>query len=65
MRRFLAALLAAAALLTVPALALTDEERDAAADEAALAAIEICVDDGMTDLEKLTVLHDWIALHGD
>ena len=65
MRRFLAALLAAAALLTVPALALTDGEMDAAADEAARAAIAVCVDDGMTDLEKLTVLHDWLALHCD
>lgn len=63
MRRFLAALLAAAALLTVPALALTDEEMDAAADAAGLAAIDVCVDGSMTDLEKLTVLHDWLALH--
>ena len=65
MRRFLTALLAAAALLTVPAFALTDGEMEAAADEAALAAIETCVDDGMSDLEKLTVLHDWLALHCD
>ena len=65
MRRFFAALLAAAALLTAPALALTEEEMDAAADEAGLAAIAVCVDDGMTDLEKLTVLHDWLALHCD
>ena len=63
MKRFLAALLAAAALLACPALALTEEEMDAAADEAGLAAIAACTDEGMTDLEKLTVLHDWMALH--
>ena len=65
MKRFIAALLAAAALLTRPALALTDEEMDAAADEAGRAAIAVCADEEMTDLEKLTVLHDWLALHCD
>ena len=65
MRRWLAALLAAAALLTAPALALTDEEMDAAAEEAGLSAVSVCVDGSMTDLEKLTALHDWLALHCD
>ena len=30
-----------------------------------MAAIAACVDDDMTDLEKLTALHDWICLHVD
>ena len=65
MRRLLAALLAAAALLTAPALALSDEELDAAAQAAGLAAIAVCAEEDMTDLETLTVLHDWLALHCD
>ena len=65
MRRFVAALLLFAALLSIPALALTDGEMDAAADEAGLAAIAVCTDERMTDLEKLTALHDWLALHCD
>ena len=65
MRRFLAVLLASAALLVSPALALTDGEMDAAADEAGLAAVAACADEGMTDLEKLTALHDWLALNCD
>ena len=67
MRRLtaIALVLAAALLLTVPALALTDEEYDAAAAEAGRAAVAACVTEDMTDLEKLTALHDWLALHCD
>ena len=64
MRRCLAFLLCAL-LLTAPALALTEEEMDAAADKAGREAAALCVEEGMTDLEVLTVLHDWLALHCD
>ena len=65
MRRFLAALVTFAALITVPALALTEEEMDAAAVECAREAITVCVSEDMTELETLTALHDWLALHCD
>lgn len=51
--------------LSSPALALTDEEADAALAEAAETALADCLQDDMTDLEKLTALHDWLAMHCD
>ena len=63
MRRAIAALLVFAALLTAPALALTEEEMQTAAEAAGRAAIAACVTEDMTDLETLTALHDWLALH--
>lgn len=53
------------ALCVTPALALTDEERDEAAAQAAQEAIAACIDEDMTDLEKLTALHDWVCLNVD
>jgi len=52
-------------LLSMPALALTEEEKAAALRETAEAALEQCVDAAMTDVEKLTVLHDWMSLRCD
>lgn len=49
-------------LLTAPAFASSEEE---ALFEAGTAAISACVDERMTDLEKLTAIHDWLALHCD
>lgn len=43
---------------------LTDEQEQRLHDEA-LAALEICITEDMTDLEKLTVLHDWLCLNCD
>lgn len=48
-----------------PALALTEEEMDAALEERGRAALAACVDESMTDVETLTALHDWLALHCD
>lgn len=52
-------------LLSVPAQALTEGEKEAALYEAGMAALEQCVDESMTDVEKITVLHDWMSLHCD
>ncbi len=52
-------------LLSMPALALTEEEKTAALRETAEAALEQCVDESMTDVEKITVLHDWMSLRCD
>ncbi len=65
MKRFFGMILALALLLATPALALTDEEMDAAAAEIGQAAVDACVTEDMTDLETLTALHDWFALHCD
>lgn len=48
-----------------PGLALSEEEEDAALLEAAQAAVEQCVDESMTDVEKITALHDWMCLNVD
>lgn len=61
--RVLSALLLSAVLLSAPAQAST--ERDAALYEAGMAAVSACVTEDMTDVEKLTALHDWLALHCD
>lgn len=65
MKRLLVLFLALASFLSVPALALTDEEMEAATAAAAAAAVTACVEEDMTGLERLTVLHDWLALHCD
>ena len=65
MRRFFAALLLCAMVLSVPALALTEEEREALLLERGREAVAACVASDMTDVEKLTALHDWLALHCD
>lgn len=65
MRRILAIFLACAAILTGSAFALEEEQREEAAAAAAREAIAACVQEDMTDLETLTVLHDWLALHCD
>ena len=65
MRRLLTVFLALAALFTVPALALTEEETEAALANAGMAALDACVEEDMTDIERLTALHDWLALHCD
>ncbi len=52
-------------LMCVSALALTEEERSAALYDTGMAALEQVVDESMTDVEKLTVLHDWMSLHCD
>lgn len=67
MKRLLALLAALALLLSCPAFASedADAEREAAAFAAAGAAVAACTDDGMSDIEKLTALHDWLALHCD
>jgi len=51
--------------MCVPALALTEEERSAALYDTGMAALEQVVDESMTDVEKLTVLHDWMSLRCD
>lgn len=65
MKRFLALWTAAALLLSAPALALEDIDKNEAARRAAASAVELCTDETMTDLEKLTALHDWLALNCD
>ncbi len=60
-----AALLLAIVLLSSPAWALTDQEQEAAVLEAGQAALEVCVDEDMTDVEIITALHDWLALNCD
>ena len=63
MKRLAALLFAAVLLWSAPALALTEEEMTDAALAAGRAAVADCVDGSMTDVEKLTALHDWLALH--
>ncbi|MCD7844804.1 MAG: hypothetical protein LUG57_02945 [Oscillospiraceae bacterium] len=67
MKRFFALLLGLLMIfsLSVPALAVTEEEREALLLEAGLAALDACVEEDMTDLEKLTALHDWMCLNVD
>lgn len=64
MKRVLAILLALCAL-TTPALAVSQEEMDERVYEAGMAALAACVEEDMTDVEKLTALHDWLCLHCD
>lgn len=64
MKRILAALLALC-LLCGSVLALTEEEKDTALREAGAAALEQCMEETMTDVEKITVLHDWLCLQSD
>ena len=52
-------------LFCTPVIALSEEEMDAALLDAAQAAVEQCVDETMSDVEKITSLHDWICLHAD
>lgn len=52
-------------IFSAPALALTEEEMDAALLEAAQAAVDQCVDESMSDVEKITALHDWMCLNVD
>lgn len=67
MKRFLALLLGLLTIfsLAVPAIAVTEDEQEALLYEAGLATIASCIDEDMTDLEKLTALHDWICLNVD
>jgi len=65
MKRIFLLSLILAYLLSVPAAALTDEERETALSKAAQTALEQVVDASMTDVEKITVLHDWLCLHCD
>lgn len=65
MKRVCAIFLLLALVLSVPALAVTDEEMDAAVAAAAAEAMAACVGEDMTDLETLTALHDWMALRCD
>lgn len=63
MKRFFAIFLGLAMLLSTPALA---EPGDVdVLRRAGLEALDACVDGAMTDLEKLTALHDWLALRCD
>lgn len=65
MKKLFLVLLILLGLLSTPALAFTEEEMDAALLEAAQAAIDQCVDESMTDVEKITALHDWMCLNVD
>lgn len=68
MRRMFVMLLAAALLLCVPAYASDEQastEQDAELYAVGRAAAADCISDDMTDVEKLTALHDWLALHCD
>ena len=65
MKRFLTALLLFAMILSLPAAALSDAGKESAALAVSRQAVAVCVDEDMTDLEKLTVLHDWMALRCD
>ena len=58
-------ILAIITALPVSASAFSEEEEDAAVSEAGQAAIAACIDESMTDLEKLTALHDWMCLNVD
>lgn len=65
-KRFLGILLTLAALLSVPALASDEAEtEEQALYEAGMAALAACVDGSMSDVEKLTALHDWLAVNCD
>ncbi len=65
MKRFLALMLALGLIGSVPAQALSAGAEEAALQEVGLAALEQCVAEDMTDVEKITVLHDWLCLHTD
>lgn len=60
-----AAILILLTVLSTTVRALTDEERDAALREAAQVAIDLVIDESMTDVEKITALHDWLCLNTD
>jgi hypothetical protein len=64
MKKWIAFFLAAWVCMT-PALALTDQEMDEAVEKAGQEAIEACIQEDMTDLEKMTALHDWLCLNCD
>lgn len=64
MKRTVALFLIVCFALCTPALAST-EQADAALYEAGTAALAACTDGTMTDLETLTAIHDWLALHCD
>ena len=65
MKRILALMLAVGLLWSAPAAALSAAEEEAALLEAGRAALAQCVSDDMTDVEKITALHDWLCLHTD
>lgn len=65
MKRLFALCLVLVLFLSIPAHALTDGEMDAALYEAGVAALEQCIDKTMTDVEKITALHDWLCLQSD
>ncbi len=64
-KRFAALFLSLALMLSAPALASSGEPEDEALRSAGEAALTACVDAAMTDVETLTALHDWLALHCD
>lgn len=58
-------LLAMSLLLSLPALAASEDAGEGALYAAGMAAVNACVDESMTDVEKLTALHDWLSLNCD
>ena len=65
MKRFLALCLTLVLCLSIPAQAITEEEMEAGLYEAGMAALEQCIDETMTEVEKITALHDWLCLQSD
>lgn len=67
MKRIMALIAALAIFLCAApaALALSDEQMDGELRKAAQAVLDTCIDENMTDVEKLTVLHDWLCLNCD
>lgn len=63
MKRILTVFLLLSFALCIPAYA--DAEEDAALLAAGKAALAACTDESMTDAERLTAIHDWMALHCD
>lgn len=58
--------LALTLLLSVPVSAASEElTRQRALYSAGMAAVSACTDESMSDVEKLTALHDWLALRCD
>ena len=70
-KRIAAMILALTLMIAAAPSALADreveltEEQEERLYDAALAALETCIEEDMTDLEKLTVLHDWLCLNCD
>lgn len=67
-RRCAAFLLSLTLCLSSPVSGLSadsEDERDEELLACASDALEACIDDTMTDVEKLTALHDWLCLHCD